>query len=194
MSEGESRQLMVAGAAAVGVLGLGAYLWFGMAGSAPAPEAPDVSNIAVQPRAPRAGVSADGASPERKRAAPPPSMVAGLKQPSVRPPEQTAAVHTALLAIEGALQACFNDVLAERPGSKGRAILQFDVTDGALAGPVAVELRAIPSPSLRDCFVAATPSADFSGVQGQTRVLWPLLMWPDKGLSVQPPVAPLDGD
>ncbi len=193
MAGSENRQLLVAGAVAFAVLGAGAFLWFAPAdSSAPAtPRAlPQVATARDEPSAP---VSAETAAPDRKQVAPIPNLVAGLKQPRVRPPEAEPALYAALTAIQPAFQACYAATLADDPSAKGRAVLQFDLQDGALNGPVAVELRVIPSVTLRDCLAAATPTADFSAVQGLTRVIWPLLMWPDKGLSVQAPVGRLDG-
>lgn len=192
MSESENRQLLIAAAAAL--LVLGGILWAAQLEPKVPAAPPNISDVSVEPRETQAPVDRDSAGADRKKAAPPPTLITGLKKPSVRPWSQAGAVFTALSARQPAFQTCYDAALKERPKAKGRAILQFDLADGVLSSEVGVELRAIPSIELRDCFAAATPAVDFSAVQGQTRVLWPLLMWPDKGLSVQAPVGPLDGD
>ncbi len=192
MNEGENRQLLIAAAASLFVLGGGAFFWFG---HSEAPVVPgNIPDVSLKPVAPAPPTEADGSQSKRKKVAPPPTLITGLKRPSVRPWDQAGEVYSALSNHHAAYQACYELALKERPKAKGRAILQFDLEEGALSSEVGVELRAIPSLELRDCFAKATPAIDFSGVKGKTRVLWPLVMWPDKGLAVQEPIDPLDGD
>jgi len=205
MSTGENRQLMVGAAAAVVVLGGGAFLWFGRA--APEPELPQVELVAAdelpsgeripEPQAPARAASAaagmdpaDAAAAARKnrRKPPVPTGVASVKEPRVRPPAAMSAVHEALIPLTEAFQGCFDTELLERKDARGRAVLMFSVADGELASDVSVELRAIPSIPLRDCFAKVTRGGDFSGIEGEVTVFWPLLMWADRGLTLQEPV------
>ena len=209
MSEGENRQLLVAAAAAALVLGGGAFLWFG-ASEEPAPAisadvskhtiAPAVSNGTEEPgRLTPTPDGADALTPQEKveqaeknrKKAPPPSLLAGLKEPRVRPNELTDAVWSALKPLESTFQGCYDELLVQEPQARGRVILIFDLEDGSLTSDVTAELRAINSLSFRDCLLRAVPEADFSVVAGRARVLWPLVMWPDRGLSLQDPVEDL---
>ncbi|MCO4769783.1 MAG: hypothetical protein KDA24_07100 [Deltaproteobacteria bacterium] len=205
MSEGENRQLLIATAVALLVLGGGAFLWFGQTAETSRSEPLDTKGRSLTPMMPPTPATVTGGAPreaatpmdpmeaaktaeKNRRRNPLPSMVPGLKSPSVRPPALTQAVYASLQPLEADFQACYDTALKADRTSKGRAILMFNVENGALQGDVSVELRAIPSVELRDCFGDLVPKADFSGVQGLARVLWPLAMWPERGLVVQAPV------
>ncbi len=209
MSKGENRQLLFAAAAAALVLGGGAFFWFGPTENPVPPKPADLSGHSIAPAVTDVPEEPAGLTPKtdgvaeltpqekveqaekNRKKAPPPSLLAGLKEPRVRPNELTDSVWSALKPLESTFQGCYDELLIQDPQARGRVILIFDLEGGSLSTAITAELRAINSLSFRDCLLQAVPDADFSGVAGRARVLWPLVMWPDRGLSLQDPVEDL---
>lgn len=190
---GDDKQLLFGAAAALLVLTLGlvAYLRAGSP-EAPAvapPETPTGKRLVLagsdKTQRPERSAGADAAAPPRSRV---PMLDAGTREPRVRPAHLTAGIERDLRASEAAFQACYATELKTRPDAKGRAVLQFSIDENSEVSSIGVELRAIPSIPLKQCLEGVAQEVVFGSVDEPAVVWWPLLMWPDKGLSVQSPV------
>ncbi len=206
---GDDKQLLFGTVAALLVLGLGLVAYLSSGSSPPAPTTPPpeararasvtkaarpsaliptppradaVTEPPVQPQGP-AEPDEDGARRSRL-----PQLASSTQEPRVRPEHLTASIETDLRASEADFQACYAAELERRPGAKGRAVLQFAIDENSEVSSINVELRAIPSMDLKRCLQGVAEEVVFGSVDEPAIVYWPLLMWPDKGLSVQAPV------
>ncbi len=210
---GDDKQLLFGTAAALVVLALGlvAYLTTSSSAPSPAPPTPEArARASVTKAAQPSTIIPSPPTPDRVDPAPPPEaadpadppetgsgptrrsrvpqLVSSTQEPRVRPAHLTAAIETDLRASEAAFQDCYATELETRPNAKGRAVLQFSIDENSEVSSIKVELRAIPSMDLKLCLQGVAEQVVFGGVDEPAVVFWPLLMWPDKGLSVQSPV------
>ena len=209
---GDDKQLLFGTVAALLVLALGLVAYFSGSSSAPSPPIPTpeararatvtkVSQPNLLIPAPRSGEAGGGEEDEAAatEAEPPaadsgtrrsrlPQLGSSTREPRVRPKHLTAAIETDLRASEAAFQDCYAAELETRPDAKGRAVLQFSIDENSEVSSIKVELRAIPSMDLKLCLQGVAEQVVFGSVEEPAVVFWPLLMWPDKGLSIQSPV------
>jgi len=208
---GDDKQLLFGTGAALLVLALGLVAYCSSGSSAPSPPLPTPEararatvtkvsqpNLLIPTSPSGEADGADGAPPTET--APPADADSGTRQsrmpllgsstrePRVRPAHLTAAIETDLRASEAAFQDCYARELETRPDAKGRAVLQFSIDENSEVSSIKVELRAIPSMDLKLCLQGAAEQVVFGSVEEPAVVFWPLLMWPDKGLSIQSPV------
>jgi hypothetical protein len=209
---GDDKQLLFGTGAALLVLALGLVAYFSTSSSTPPPAKPppeararasvtkaarpdavipvpprvdDATPVPEQPEAPAEQDEADEGSSLRSRL---PKLHSGTQEPRVRPEHLTASIEEDLRASEAEFQACYATELERRPSAKGRALLQFSIDENSEVSSINVELRAIPSMDLKLCLQGVAEQVVFGSVDEPAIVYWPLLMWPDKGLSVQSPV------
>jgi hypothetical protein len=184
---GDDKQLLIAAAAALLVLGLGLVAYFSAgSGDRPMAEPPtDADDRVIVPAQP--DLTLEKRSPPTGRAQQP-LLTATIRDPRVRPEHLTRGVEQDLRASEAEFKACYATELETNPKAKGRALLQFSIDENSEVSAINVELRAIPSMALKYCLEAAGRTVVFGSVDEPALVWWPLLMWPDKGLSIQPPV------
>ncbi len=199
---GEDKQLLAGAAAALVVLAVGVVAYLYASSTDPAPDVPAATAVALRPSSARmrkpavpqaastADAPADGDPAQKpdRRASRLPQLNSDTNVPVVRPAYLTAAIEKDLRASEAAFQACYAAELQVRPQAKGRAVLRFSIDENSEVSSISVELRAIPSMSLKFCLEGVAQEVVFGSVDEPATVWWPLLMWPDKGLSVQSPV------
>lgn len=182
---GEDKQLLIGGAAALLVLGLGVAAYLGTP-SRPPVEAPASAEYVVPVQADRAEKELerqDGSSTTRR--AQKPLLTGTVREPRVRPEKFVFGVERGLRTKEEAFKACYAAELEQDPKARGRALLQLSIDENSEITGANAEMRGIPSMGLKACLLKATEDIVFGEVDEPTVVWWPLDMWPDRGLIIQ---------